>query len=330
MIHKKSLLGISTGHIKSIFLAFVILGVFSITMSSTALAEVTEITISPENPAPGDTVTVTGKASPNEEISVSIDFEKSQSVVNGEYEYHIGKITIPDGSESFSLRAEGVESLDITLYAFGQALPSLPVTVNNGVATFGTSKIIYDKPDIGLSGTSSSDEVTLKFNGKGSINADSEGNFQYSYTTENMPEGDFTLNVGGQTQQVYLGTTDDDSSSSSSSSGSSSSKKSSSHTGTELKIVDADTLGDDEEESSGVGDDVEKILHNADSMASTQDSSETSESETGSDDVNGYILENKTSSNEESKLPELGLMGGVIGVLCLGAIFLGFRKNRYR
>jgi len=329
MVHKKSLFNSSTGFIKKSSFFLLILGTALLLMTATALAEVTEIAISPENPAPGDIVTVSGKASPNEEISVSIDFEKIQSVSNGNYEYRIGKITIPEGSESFSLRAEGVDSLDITLYVMGQGLPSLPVTVNNGIATFGTSKITSGTYDIGLSGTSSNDEVTLTFGGKGSINADSDGNFQYPYKTENMPEGEFTLNVGGQIHQVSLGITDDssnsDSSSSSSpSSSSSSTVKSSSNTGT-LQIVPAESLSNsDDETSSGVGDEVN-------TMASTPDeTSASSESDTSSSEVDGYILENKSSSDVQNKLPELGVMGAVLGVLCLGAIFIGFRKNRYK
>jgi hypothetical protein len=331
MIHKKSLFHSPTGLMKKSSLLLLVLVTAVLLMTSTAMAEVTNLSYSPLNPSPGDEVTVSGTASPNEEISVSVSFEKIQSVSDGSYDYHIGKITIPPGSESFSLRAEGVDSLDITLYVLGQKLPSLPVTVNNGVATFGTSKITSGTYDIGVSGTSSSSEVTLSFGGKGSITADSDGYFEYPYTTENMPEGNFALTVGGQTLSIPLGTTDgssdDDDSSSSSSSSSSSTKKSSSHTGTDLQTVDAATLGNDEEESSGVGDEVEKILHNAD-MESTQDESSEGDSDTG--EVDGYILENKSLSGIQSKIPELGVMGAVVGVLCLGAIFIGFRKNRYK
>nr|WP_321498032.1 hypothetical protein [uncultured Methanolobus sp.] len=309
-------------------------------MTSTAMA----LSYSPNPPSPGDTVTITGIASSddisNGQLPVSVVFEKTESVSNGEYSFDLETIIIPENTESLSLKAEGVDSLHITVTKFGIpiSVPDKYVTVTDNIASFGTGIIKAGPYKISLTGTSSGDAVTLKFGGKGFIDDVSAGeSFEYQYELpEDMPEEMFVsenvlkVTVGGETLSIPLGTTADDSSSSSSSSGSSSSKKSSSHTGTELKIVDADTLGDDEEESSGVGDDVEKILHNADSMASTQDSSETSESETGSDDVNGYILENKTSSNEESKLPELGLMGGVIGVLCLGAIFLGFRKNRYR
>lgn len=347
MIPKKGMFQVSAVQFKMISLCLVVLGTAFILMSSTALAEVTNITVSPENPSPGDTVTVKGKASPYEEVSVSVGFEKMQSVSNGIYEYHIGKVTIPEGSESFSLRAEGVDSLDVTVYLFGIPItvPDEYVQVKNSIASFGTGKIKSGTYDIKLSGKSSDDEVSFQFGGKGSIRADSDGNFQYTYTTKNMPEGDFSLTVGEQPLQVKLGETDEsdngndssdsddsgsdsDDSSSSSSSGSSSGKSiSSSNTGTELRIVDADTLGgedEDKDESSGVGDDTE-------SMASTRDdSSESSEDESDSGEVDGYIMENKSSSDTQNSLPELGLMGAVVGVVCLGAIFIGFRKNRYK
>lgn len=304
--------------------------VIFLTMSSAALAEVTDVSRSPENPSPGDTVTVTGKASPNEEISATVSFGDIQTVSGGAYEYHIGKVTIPDGSDSFSLRAEGVDNLDISIKLLGIpiSVPDNYIQISNGVATFGTGKITSGTYDITLSGNAPGDQVIFSFGAKATITADSEGNFEYSYATDNMPAGVFNLNIGGQNFQMSLGTTDtndgsgdsvdtseDDFSSSSSSSG----KKSSSHTGTELEIVPADTLG--KEGSDGVDEDIE-------TEASTIDDS--SESTGESDNyVEGYELANQ-SSGIKDKLPDIGTIGVVLVVFSLGAIIIGYRKNRYK
>ncbi|WP_129582593.1 hypothetical protein [Methanolobus psychrotolerans] len=315
MIHKNGLSNHCAGQIKTCLILLCATIIVILTMTSAALAEVTEMTISPENPSPGDTVTITGKASPNEEISASVSFAKIQAVSDGVYEYHIGKVTIPEGSDSFGLKAVGVNNLDVTVYILGVPI-TVPASVSNNIATFGTSKIKSGTYDLKLSGIAPGDEVTLSFNAKATITADADGNFAYSYTTENMPEGDFSVKIGGQSRQLSLGTMDDnDDSSSSSPSG----KSSSSHTGTELNIVPADTLGD--EESDGVGEDAE---------ASTIDgASESLGSTAESNDISGYVLENQTSGIK-SKLPDLGVMGAVLGVFCLGAIFIGFRKNQYK
>lgn len=294
--------------------------VVSIAMSSTALAEVTDISISPENPSPGDTVTVTGKASPNEEISATVSFNNMQTVSDGTFKYNIGKVTIPDGSDSFSLRAEGVDDLGISIKLLGIpiSVPANYIQINNNVATFGTGKIKSGTYDITLSGSAPGEQVALSFGAKASITADSEGNFEYVYSTDNMPEGDFNLNVGGQNLQMSLGTTDnnDDSGDSVDTSGdsSSSSGRKSSKTGTDLKIVELD-----KDESDGVGEDTE---------ASTI--GDVSES-TGEPDNyrEGYELTNQ-SSGIKDKLPDLGIIGVVLGVFSLGAIIIGYRKNKYK
>ncbi len=313
MNHKKKLVLICT------------ITVVILSMSFTALAEVTDISISPENPSPGDTVTVTGKASPNEEISASVSFNNIQAVSDGTYKYQIGKVTIPDGSDAFSLRAEGVDDLDISIKLLGIpiSVPANYIQINNNIATFGTGKIKSGTYDITLSGSAPGEQVVFSFGAKASITADSEGNFEYVYSTDNMPEGDFNINIGGQNLQMSLGTTDtnagsgDTVDSGDSSSSSSSGKKSSSKTGTEFEIVPADTVG--KNDSDGVGEDTE---------ASTID--DVSES-TGEPDnyKEGYELTNQ-SSGIKDKTPDLGIIGVILGVLSLGAIIIGYRKNKYK
>ncbi|WP_292470579.1 hypothetical protein [Methanolobus sp.] len=290
-------------------------------LSSSALADVQEgsIKISPENPQPGEAVTVIGQADAGEVVDISISFEKVQAVSNGEYEYNLGKVTIPAGSKSFSLQAEGVNSLDISVSIFGVPIPVSDnlIAINGDVASFGTSKINSGTYAISLSGTSSGGEITFSFGANGAITADDNSHFEYTYTTENMPEGDFNLNMGGQSRQLTLGYTDSSASSSSSAAKSSSS----SHTGTEFKMVPANTLGVDDEET-----DVGEITES--DVSDVSDVSESLESITDSDYQEGYIMNNQTSSNND--LPLLGTVGAIIGIFCIGVIFLGYRKNRFK
>ena len=344
MIHKKSLPDSSAGLIRNSSLFLLIFGTAILLMTSTALGEVTDLDYSPDPPSPGDTVTITGIASSDDisdgQLPVSVVFGKTESVSDGTFDFVIEAITIPPGTESLSLTAEGVDSLDIEVSfdLFGVEVPiEVPgkyVTVTDNVASFSTGKIKSGTYKMRLHGDSSFETVSLKFGGKGHIDDVSAGEtFEYPYTlAEDMPEEMFVpenvldVAVGGSALSIPLGTTDDSSNDgdSSSSSSSSSKKKSSSHTGTELNIVPAESLGDDTEKSSGVGDEI-------DTKASTQDSgSESPEGDTDTGEVDGYILENKSSSGIQTKIPELGVMGAVVGVLCLGALFIGFRKNRYK
>ncbi|WP_292461393.1 hypothetical protein [Methanolobus sp.] len=282
-------------------------------ISSTAVAEVTEVSIFPENPSPGETVTVTGKASPDEVIPVSASFEKVQDVSAGNYAYSLIAVTIPEGSESFSLKASGVDDLNIEvrLPILGYtSIPGSMINVNGHVATFGTGKINSGTYDIKLSGNSPDDKVTLSFNVKASITADADGNFAYTYTTDNIPEGDFNILIGGVPLQVHLGSTDI-------SSPSSSKTKTSSNTGTDLNIVDADTL-DTDTHDTGI------------SEADTSEVSYAPGEDTVSDNyVEGYEL-SPVPSGIMDKLPDLGVMSVLVGIVSIGAILVGYRKNRYK
>ncbi len=341
MIKIKNLFSTLKGHMRLCSLIIAIFAVLLLSMSSAALAEVSNYSISPANPSPGDTVTVKGYASPREEVSASVSFENELAVSDGIYEYYLQQVTIPEGSDSFSVQARGVDELGIEVKLPVIGFTSVPqdfIQMSGDVATFGTSKINSGTYDIVLSGVSSADKVTLSFNAKASINADDEGYFEYSYTTDNMPEGNFNVNIGGVPSQLSLGNTgdksDDDQGDDTGtkddnipvSASSSSKKSSSSHTGTDLRIVPADTpedSGDTEEDNEeNTGSDTSKPEEGPEPLESTPENIE-------NDYVEGYELEDE-SSGIRGKITEPGSIAFVLGIICLGAIIIGYRKNRYK
>ena len=299
-----------------------------------AYAQVTELAISPENPAAGEPITVTGKADPNEDISASVSFTKERPVSGGLYNYSIGKVTIPEGSDSFNLRAEGVQDLDVTVNVFGVPV-TVPASVSGSVATFGTSKIKSGTYDITLSGNAASESpVSLSFKAAATIKADSDGNFEYTYTTDNMPMGDFDLNIGAESRTLTLGDGSysdepdngggsvpvDTSSSSSSSSGSS-------HTGS-LPIVPAPetTQNSSTESDDGFGDDLESAPEDMNSPNDVDNSV--------GDSVDDAYVEGQLLEPEPSKLmdylPVSDTLNVIVVLFAIGAIFIGYRRNRFK
>lgn len=301
------------------YMVLSVMAVILFTMVSPSLAQVTDISISPENPDSGDTITITGKADPNEEVPITISFGSSADVTDGEYVYDIGKITIPDGSESFKVKAEGVETLKLSVSILGIpiSLPDKLISYSGDVASFGTGQIHSGTYDITLSGTSSSDEVDFSFDASGTITADENGNIEYSYTTDNMPDGDYTINIGGQSEKITIG------SDSSSSSSGSSTKSHSSKTGTEYNIVPADSVGSSTDNSSGVGDDTSSDISDSQAADNSLDSTQDAQVQ------QGYIMTNQSSSSDD-KLPVVGIAGVIVGIFCIVAIFIGYRKNKYK
>ena len=309
MIRKSALSSHLGGPIRLFILLFCATAIASM-LSLPAVAAVTEISISPENPSPGDTITVTGKASPNEVVTASVSFEQVQKVSGGTFSYSLSSLTIPKDSDSFGFTASGVDNLRIEAKVPLLGYVSVPgnfISFNGNTATFGTGKISSGTYDIRLSGSSGESEVNLAFIARATITADEDGNFVYTYNTDNIPEGDYRVKLGGKSLQVNLGDTQEGSQPSSSSG-----SKKSSNTGTELKIVEANTSG------NGFGD--------ADSLEPSESGSKNAVQDTY---VEGFELSPKPSGIMDS-LPGSGVMGAIVGIMSLGVIYAGYRRNRYK
>lgn len=184
-----------------------------------ASAAVSELFLTPENPVVGDTITISGTASPSESVNVVVSFKKSVSPSDGMYLYRMDGIEVPSGSNTFTVTARDVVDLNVRLKLSLWWTESAVAT--GGTATVSHSNLepgIYDAQmdGIPIAGTSL---VTLDITAVQDIDADASGNFVFSYTTNSMPIGDFQLNVGGLTKTITLSPKSDESSSGGGSSG---------------------------------------------------------------------------------------------------------------
>lgn len=322
MIPGSSLSFYGGGYLKPLATLLFTMTMILVVLSFTALAEVTEISVSPEDPSPGDTITVTGKASPNELVSASVSFQETQKVSDGTFAYSLSGVTIPDGSDSFGLVANGVDGLKIQVKVPILGYVSVPeslIGINGNVATFGTGKINSGTYDIKLSGSSPEEQVGLSFNARATITADENGDFVYTYSTDNIPEGDYSINIGGTPLSLDLRHTDDSSSSSPSSSDNRKSSGGSSRTGTDLEIVDAGSREDE-----GVDNSLNTVDQNV-----PEPSNNAVEENVPENYVEGYELSSEPSGIMD-KLPDIGVTGLIVGILSLIVVFIGYRRNSYR
>lgn len=184
-----------------------------------ANAAVSELFVTPENPVVGDTITISGTASPGESVNVVVSFEKSVSPSDGMYLYRMDGIEVPSGSNTFTVTARDVVDLNVRLKLSLWWTESAVAT--GGTATVSHSNLepgIYDAQIDGIPIADTS-HVTLDITAVQDIDADASGNFVFSYTTNSMPIGDFQLNVGGLTKTITLSPKSDESSSGGGSSG---------------------------------------------------------------------------------------------------------------
>lgn len=202
-------------------LFLLILAPFSITLASAA---VTDLNVNPQIVEPGDTISITGKASSaNEEVWLSSSFELSLPVAaDGRYSREFSGIHFPEGEKKFSVRAEHVKNIRVSVSpVFWQTIEyplEGPRNATNGIATlsisfplstsFGTFDI-KGKKDIKVYGgaVDGATSVSLKTGTAIKLTADSNGVFSLDLNTEGIPEGEFLIAAGEIEKSAYIGRT---------------------------------------------------------------------------------------------------------------------------
>ena len=168
---------------------------------------VSDIQISPSSPKVGDTITLTGKANPNEVINCQAWFEVSPMLSPPYYGYLMDGVEIPSSPNSFKVIAENVNKVSVSVN-MGIWITKSANADGNGIATVSQSNVPVGTYDMKIGGTikDTSKPVKLKIIASTTINADENGNFEYSYKTNNIPEGTTVyLNIGGINKEIIVG-----------------------------------------------------------------------------------------------------------------------------
>ena len=172
---------------------------------SPAAASVSDWEFSPQEPVSGDTLSIEGSASPEEEIDVFVTFEKTVPVSGGEFEYILEDVKIPGGLNNlFKVEARGAKNLNVRVKMILWVTKSSEVSGNTAIVSQsnvppGTYRIKIDGD--AKEGVS---KVNLKITASQGIEADSNGDFSYSYNTKSVPPGDFEIKVGDITKEVTI------------------------------------------------------------------------------------------------------------------------------
>jgi len=206
----------ATQIILSLFL--LILVFVTITITS---AEVTELNVTPEVVLPGETLLVTGKASLGEEVWLNASFEIALPVSDqvGEYLGEFNGIDIPAGEKKFSVTAEKIKNIRISLYpVFWHTIEyplGGPLTATNGTATIsisfpatyhGITIDIYGKKNVRVYGDAADNATSVNLTTELSIKvtANSTGDFSLDINTGGVPPGEFLITAGAIEKTVYI------------------------------------------------------------------------------------------------------------------------------
>ncbi len=186
-----------------IILLFAIL----VLVTSSVSGSVSELKISPENPVVGDKITIKGTASPNEVLRPSITFMETVKVAKGNknYEYQINGIEIPNGKNNFVVNAKNVKDLNVGVKLLIWWTLSKDAS-NTGEASIAQGNVPSGNYHIKIHGTAAEDvsSVPLTITASSEIKANEKGNFEYEYSTSNLPPGTYVLNVEETIKKITL------------------------------------------------------------------------------------------------------------------------------
>lgn len=170
-----------------------------------AAASVNNWDFSPKEPLPGNIIQLQGNAAPGDKVDIFVAFEKTVPVSEGKFEYILEDVKIPGGLNNFfKVDATGAKNLNVRAKMIVWITKSSEasgdvVTVSQSSVPEGTYKIKIDGD--AKEGVSNVDLKITAFQG---IEADSKGNFEYSYNTKSVPSGDFQIKVGDTSKTVTI------------------------------------------------------------------------------------------------------------------------------
>lgn len=175
-------------------------------------AEVTELKVNPEVVIPGDNVSLSGRAAANETVWITSSFDISLPVSDGKYSAEFEDILFPPGEKKFSVTAENIEDIRISL----GPVPFLstveyprdgPREATNGIATIAISVPITmgsftvnidGEYDVNAYGNAAEDAefVNLSIDMSIKVIADTNGEFKLDVNTGGIPLGKFMITAG--------------------------------------------------------------------------------------------------------------------------------------
>ncbi len=179
-------------------------------------ASVTDLNVNPSVVVLGETLSISGKATPNEEVSLKSSFVISLPVSEGKYSEEFKGIYFPAGKKTFSVRAKNINDIRVSLLGL---IPFIPVKyplggpqkATDGIATLSISLPfsginVDGEKDVKVYGAALEDasSVILTTDMAIKITADKNGEFILDLDTEGVPLGEFSIAAGGKEETVQI------------------------------------------------------------------------------------------------------------------------------
>ncbi|MGB3458659.1 MAG: hypothetical protein WBB08_05075 [Halobacteriota archaeon] len=178
-------------------------------------ASVTELNVNPSVAVPGETLSISGKATSNEEVWLKSSFVISLPVSEDTYSEEFNGIHFPAGKKTFSVRAENIKDIRVSLGPILFMTVKYPLDepkkATNGIATISISLPVKGidvagKKNVRVYGAALEDasSVILTTDMAIKVTADEKGDFKLDLDTGGVPLGEFSIAAGGKEKTVQI------------------------------------------------------------------------------------------------------------------------------
>ncbi len=179
-------------------------------------ASVTELNVNPSVVVQGETLSISGKATSNEEVLLKSSFVISLPISEDTYSEEFNGIHFPAGKKTFSVRAENIKDIRVSLgpiLFLGTVKYPMdgPQKATNGIATISISLPIMGmdvtgEKDVKVYGAALDDatSVILTTDMAIKVTADKNGDFKLDLDTEGIPLGELSIAAGGKEKTVQI------------------------------------------------------------------------------------------------------------------------------
>jgi hypothetical protein len=160
--------------------------------------------LSPENPKPGQEVTLTGTGKPGEELSFRSSFTMNLPVTGGEYGYET-TVQVPQKPNHFTVSANNVQDF----YAgvkFGIWITK-SFQVSGGTIRISQADVPPGRYNLKMFGKAlpGSTKVPVNIEAQTQVKADPAGTYKLAIDTTGIPAGDYRIQGAGDVKTIRLG-----------------------------------------------------------------------------------------------------------------------------
>ncbi|TFH17649.1 PKD domain-containing protein [Candidatus Bathyarchaeota archaeon] len=173
--------------------------------SSLVYSSVVSVTILPNEPVQGDIISLEVNAKPNIVQKLALEYGNYVKVDKGEFSWALGTVEIPGSPNNFTITANGVKRLRVTVNMMG-----VPVTVSSlgvdGIAVISQRNVENGLYWVEVSGVPLDDAslVHVSIKAETRIVTDTNGRYFSQYNSSYFPPGVFQINVGDNRNEVLL------------------------------------------------------------------------------------------------------------------------------